>query len=123
MSLVSRLSHPLFPLLVLHFCCAGVSAEDKPKGLVAGTMKVSKEKSLKYGPSQVKLVKVWELGDKKHSSWSDWIKEKYGKDKSILRLKIEGTNYFLLLIDGKVSPFVESRGPYELWKIEGLERQ
>ena len=94
-----------------------VSAGERPQGLVAGTKKINRDESALHGPSEVKLVRVWQY-DAKQSS-PDWLKQHYGA-KSVLDLRVEGTPYSLLIVNGKVTPLILVSGPWEIWRIEGL---
>ncbi len=109
----------ILPILVLNCYVTDVLARDRPQGLVAGTKKISKDKSTRHGPSEVKLVRVWQYNTKQSSS--EWLKKHYG-GKPVLDLRVEGTPYSLLIVDGKVTPLISVSGPWDIWRIEGLEK-
>ena len=86
--------------------------------LKEGTIEISRGETMLHGPREAKLVKVWEYN--RDTSESQWLQEHYGK-KRVVYLQIAGTPYSLLVIDGSVTPLVSVAGPWELWRIDGLE--
>jgi hypothetical protein len=88
-------------------------------GLVEGTIRVTrpKDKVALYGPSAVKLVRVWNHGEGKYKYLENWLKAHYG-DKPVLTLHVGNTPYALLLVDGWVAPLISSST--QVWRIDGL---
>jgi len=72
------------------------------------------------GPRRAAISRVWASTGGPGMWESDWLERQYGK-KRILSLKVPGTYCSLLIIDGAVSPFISVAGPYELWRIDGIE--
>jgi hypothetical protein len=96
------------------------SSEERPRGLAEGTINISRSKNARTGPSTAKLVRVWQYEGKQVYDESEWLKKEYGA-KHVVYLRVEGTSYSILIVDGLVTPLVKVNGPYEIWKIDGLE--
>ena len=103
---------------ILHLSGDPLGAAEAPKGLVEGPIELDRDKSANHGPSRAKLVRVWQDGDAKHKSYTDWLKAHYG-EKPILYLTVEGTPYSLLIVGGKITPLILA-GTRALWRVDGF---
>jgi hypothetical protein len=103
---------------LLDFSGSCLGATETPKELVEGPIELDRDKSAHYGPSRAKLVRVWQDGDAKHQSYTDWLKAHYG-EKPILYLSVAGTPYSLLIVGGKVTPLILA-GTRALWRVDGF---
>jgi hypothetical protein len=120
----NRTLFTLLPLLIAVGCGRGdpvpgsgsvapqlASLQESSKGLVEGTIEVTRSKDARYGPSQVELGKVWEYGKGEKGVYdTQWLEEQYGKT-PVVHVEIEGTRYSLL---------IACSGPWELWRLDGL---
>jgi hypothetical protein len=109
---------PVSTVVLLSWVIPVVGAET-PKGLTEETLPIHTDKGVRHDPVKVKLVRVWQ--DNRHQSSAAWLKEQYGNP-HVLRIAVEGTPYSLLVLDGKVAPLISVSGPWEIWRIEGLQR-
>lgn len=90
------------------------------QGLAEGSIEINRGTFEEFAPSRTRLVKVWEYGREDHHLYTDWLIDEYGNDR-VLHVNVEQTPHSLLIVDGVLRPLILTRGPWELWRLEGLE--
>jgi len=96
-----------------------VASQEIRQELNEGPIKITFGTVVDEFPDMAKLVRVWEL-TRDGIEGRVWIEEHYG-DAKLVQFEIPGTNFSLLVIGGEVRPLIKVSGPWEMWRIEGLD--
>jgi len=79
------------------------------------TLKEEKQ-FIKNSNKEIRFIKIWSLKD----GDLDLFLKKEFPESQILYIQISDRSFSLLIINGKVSPFILDNYRWELWKINGL---
>jgi hypothetical protein len=96
-------------------------AIEPPIGLVEGPFRIATDDQAMIEWPRATLTRVWKIANREDASQEskeEWLQRQFG-EKKILYFHIDGTNYYLWIVDGIVMPVVS--GLHEIWQIEGVD--
>lgn len=77
----------------------------------------------RFGPQKARLERVWRGDDPKKEvdDSHEWLKRNFSAQPSFW-LDIADTDHCLIVIDGRLTPFIFERQTNSLWRIEGVDK-